>query len=136
MFININTQVMNMDKVHERRLILERNPKMVSGVSASDLFKWDVEQKKGHTQWQICMSGWGWHGLTNPSKLSDSYAPANWVSVLKCWILKVWGSWRTKITGRRSVWGSRINSDTILGITRNTWMRMNIKTPSGVYKTV
>jgi len=91
--IDIDIQVMIMQKVDGWRLFL-MNPKKVS---VSTFFKYDVKRKKGHTQWQICITGRGWWGLTNPSKLIGSFAPVNWVSELPWWMLKGLGG-RTKTT--------------------------------------
>lgn len=124
--ITVSIQVVNIWKGHEWSV-----PRKTSqdGVRlASALLKCDVQWKKGYTQWQICVTARGWHGLTNPSKLRGLYALANWLSVLIFWILRDWGK-RTKITGGRSVWESRIKSDIILGFTRNTCLMVNIKNP-------
>lgn len=104
--------------------------------SVSAFFKCDVQWKKGHTQWQICGPAWRWPGLANPSKVRRSTAPPSWVSVLGCWILNDWGR-RMKLTEGGSVRESRIKSDIILGFTRNTWLRSNMKNPKfGVCETM
>lgn len=63
-----------------------------------------------------CAIVWGWHGLTNPSKLRG-YALANWVSVLMGWILRDWGSCQKQQDKKLSI--SSIENEKVVKMREN-----------------
>lgn len=94
--ISISIQVINTWQMVINEVFLERLPKMMltqPQLPSTVMYNGRKDILNG-----ICVTAWGWHGLTDPSKVRRSYSPASWVHVTRCWILSDWGR-RIKITG-------------------------------------